>query len=291
MIRFMGNCVVEQFGLDFKSSYQHAFTHIRVLAVKLRNATIAKTKEHFTMIYSWQFYHSLRLWTEVLCTYSDQQDLQLLVYPLVQIITGVLQLLPIQRHYPYHFLCIRLLHQLIASTKLFIPTLPFLLRVLQAPDFGKKLRPSTDKPMDWRVNIRIPNTMLHSRVMFDSVVEQLFELILEYFYLYAYSISFPELAFPALVALKHFVKTTKTPEYAKTFKQLVQQIENGCNFVKTHRTKVDFAPKDFEKADSFLFRYKQDNLHPLAKYYSQQKETREKSLHSDAPGDIFEFDD
>jgi nucleolar complex protein 2 len=74
-IQFMSNCVVEMFGLDFKSSYQHAFSHIRVLAVKLRNAIIGKTQEHFSMIHSWQFYHSLNLWAEVLCTYAEQLDM------------------------------------------------------------------------------------------------------------------------------------------------------------------------------------------------------------------------
>ena len=225
-IQFMSNCVVELFGLDFKCSYQHAFSHIRVLAVKLRNAIISKTQEHFSMIHSWQFFHSLNLWTEVLCTYADQVDMQLLVYPLVQVISGAIQLLPVQRYYPYHFLCIRLLLRLGRATSLFIPTLPFMLRILESNEFRKKFKSSTQKPLDWTCTLKVSNGLLHTRVLFDGIVEQLFELLLEHFAVYAYSISFPELAVPTIVTLKKFVKQCKVPEYCKIFKQLVQQVRN-----------------------------------------------------------------
>lgn len=220
----MSNCVVELFGLDFKSSYQHAFSHIRVLAVKLRNAIISKTQEHFTMIHSWQYYHSLNLWAEVLCTYADQVDLQLLIYPLVQVISGAIQLLPIQKYYPYHFLCIRLLLRLGQATNVFIPTLPYLLRMLDCTEFRKRFKPSTQKPLDWNCCIKVSNSLLHTRTLFDGIVEQLFELLLEHFAIYAFSISFPELAVPTIVALKKFVKQCKIPEYCKIFKQLAQQV-------------------------------------------------------------------
>jgi len=293
LVQFMSNCVVELFGLDFKASYEHAFSHIRVLAVKLRNAIIHKTKEHFSMVYGWQFYHSLNVWTEVLCSYSNQQDMQLLVYPLVQVITGVLQLLPAQRYYPYHFLCIRMLHRLTEATKIYIPTLPYLIRTLECPEFSKKLKPSTEKHLDWQCNLKVPNSLLHTRVLFDGVVEQLYELFLEHFYLHAYSISFPELTFPVIMSLRSFNKKTKVPEYAKTFKSLVQQLENATNFVKAHRAKVDYAPKDVEMADNFLADFKDEKAtkHPLVKFYNQQQQVRKKTQKSDEVGEIFEMED
>jgi len=286
----MSNCVVELFGLDFKCSYQHAFSHIRVLAVKLRNAIISKTQEHFSMIHSWQFYHALNLWTEVLCTYADQADLQLLVYPLVQVISGAIQLLPVQRYYPYHFLCIRLLHRLAKSTNLFIPTLSFLLHILESNEFKKKFKPSTQKPLDWTCSLKVPNALLHTRVLFDGIVEQLFELLLEHFAIYANSISFPELAVPSIVALKKFVKSCKVPEYSKTFKQLSQQLENGSTFINSHRLKVEFAPKEVEKADNFLQEKKASGKNPLLKFYEQQKVYREKNRERDTKDQVFEVE-
>jgi len=288
-VQFMCNCVVEMFGLDFKASYQHAFSHIRVLAVKLRNAIISKTQEHFTMIHSWQFFHSLQMWTAVLCTYSEQSDLQMLVYPLVQVISGAIQLLPVQRYYPYHFLCVRLLQQLARSSNLFIPTLPFLLRVLECPEFRKKFKPSTEKPIDWACTLKAPNKLLHTRVLFDGIVEQVFELLLEHFAIYAYSISLPEMSIPTILTLKRFAKHCKIPEYAKTFRQLCQQIENGAQFIRSHRMKVDFAPKDFEKADHFLQEKKEQMKSPLSKYHEQQKIYREKSREEDTLESVFDL--
>jgi len=288
-VQFMSNCVVEMFGLDFKASYQHAFTHIRVLAVKLRNAIISKTQEHFTMIHGWQFFHSLQLWTSILCTYLQATDLQLLVYPLVQVISGAIQLLPVQRYYPYHFLCIRLLQQLARASNLFIPTLPFLLRVLDCPEFRKKFKPSTEKPIDWACTLKVPNKVLHTRVLFDGIVEQVFELVLEHFDIYAYSISLPEMSIPTILTLKRFAKQCKIPEYAKTFRQLCQQLENGAQFIRSHRMKVDFAPKDFEKADDFLQEKKEQRKSPLSKYHEQQKLYREKNREGDTLEDVFDL--
>ncbi|KAH9307991.1 hypothetical protein KI387_035902, partial [Taxus chinensis] len=43
-IQFLGNCVVELYGVDLASAYQHAFVFIRQLAMILRNAITMKTK-------------------------------------------------------------------------------------------------------------------------------------------------------------------------------------------------------------------------------------------------------
>lgn len=99
MINFMRNCVVEIYGLNFQSSYQHAFVYIRQLAIHLRNGIIAKTKDSQASVYNWQFIHSLRAWTSILSTYCEKNNelelgenpLKPLVYPLVQIILGTIR--------------------------------------------------------------------------------------------------------------------------------------------------------------------------------------------------------
>lgn len=176
------------------------------------------------MIYGWQYLHSLTLFTEVLCTYNSQQDLQLLVYPLVQVISGAVQLLPVQKYFPFAFHAIRLLHRLAGSNNIYIPTLPFLTKVLENQDFKKKFKPSSEKPLDWACAIKVPKSLIHTRVLFDDVVEYLFDLLLEHFSLYAYSISFPELTVSVTFSLKQFIKSCRVPEYSKTFKQLLQQV-------------------------------------------------------------------
>ncbi len=44
-LMLMGNCLVELYGLDMASSYQHAFVYLRQLALHLRAAYTKKTPE------------------------------------------------------------------------------------------------------------------------------------------------------------------------------------------------------------------------------------------------------
>lgn len=97
-IVFMGNCLVELYGVDHASSYQHAYIYIRQLALHLRAAYTHKTKETFQKIYNWQYYNCLRAWAAVICAYP--QDLKDLVYPLIQIMLGLLKLIPSARYFP-----------------------------------------------------------------------------------------------------------------------------------------------------------------------------------------------
>eukprot|EP00850_Spirogloea_muscicola_P008463 SM000045S16208 [mRNA] locus=s45:265031:270301:- [translate_table: standard] len=101
-IEFMTTCLVELYGLDREMSYQHAFVHVRQLAMILRNALTMKTKvgpaaaaaqpgpfdlrffaafrsspkscssprksslDAYKSVYSWQYLNCLSAWTQVL---------------------------------------------------------------------------------------------------------------------------------------------------------------------------------------------------------------------------------
>lgn len=58
IVEFMNNSLVEIFMLDQNLAYNHAFMHIRQLALQLRNATTSKTKvnENFQHIEYFFFY-------------------------------------------------------------------------------------------------------------------------------------------------------------------------------------------------------------------------------------------
>ncbi|KAJ3328400.1 Nucleolar complex protein 2, partial [Kappamyces sp. JEL0680] len=94
-LAFMDNCIVELCGLFLASTYQHAFVSLRQLAIQLRQASTTRTKENFKSVYNWQYLHALRVWAHVLCSYGPEQDpkhqLKPLIYPLVQIIIGVMR--------------------------------------------------------------------------------------------------------------------------------------------------------------------------------------------------------
>jgi nucleolar complex protein 2 len=60
-LTLMGNCVVELYGLDMTSSYQHAFVYIRQLALHLRSAYTKKTPEALQRVHGWQYVNCLKV--------------------------------------------------------------------------------------------------------------------------------------------------------------------------------------------------------------------------------------
>ncbi|CAJ0759817.1 16825_t:CDS:10, partial [Entrophospora sp. SA101] len=132
-INLMGNCAVQIYGIDFKSSYQSAFNYIRQLAINLRNAMNVKSKDSHRLIYNWQFIHCIEYWSRILGTYCDQRriaeggesSLQELIYPFVQVTI---------EYFPLRFHCIRSLINLIKTTGTFIPLATFLFDILQSKE-------------------------------------------------------------------------------------------------------------------------------------------------------------
>lgn len=66
-------CCVDLYGVDTEASYEHAFTYLRQLAVLLRGALAAKTRDAFQEVYCWQTMNSLDLWTALVSAHADSE--------------------------------------------------------------------------------------------------------------------------------------------------------------------------------------------------------------------------
>jgi len=170
MLQFLENCVVELYGLDMAATYQHAFVYIRQLAVHLRQAHAKiKAKQAHDQVYNWQTVHSVKVWARVLAQYAGVEQLQLLHYPLVQVLHGIIALVPTPRHFPLRLQCTRMLHMLAAATAtpnktpLFVNSAAFLLEVLQYGAFFKKPSAYSGKPPLIAHMLRAPDKLLGSR--------------------------------------------------------------------------------------------------------------------------------
>lgn len=90
LIEFMATSVVELYSLDYVAAYQHAFVYIRQLAIHLRNSVQQKTKEGYQNVYNWQYINSLKVWSMWVENNPEQELVNLLTYPLIQVILGTI---------------------------------------------------------------------------------------------------------------------------------------------------------------------------------------------------------
>lgn len=206
-LTFMGNCVVELYSLDYHSSYQHTFVYVRQLALHLRTAIQKKTPEALQAVYCWQYIHCLKLWVAVItasCTTEgdvrNEDDVKLLrslVFPLSQVILGVVRLVPTTRYLPLRLHCVRFLQQLAAAAQVFIPTTSIVLEVLGLKEIG--LRPKKiqgrggARGLQLALILKLPKeSPLRTSEHLEACVSEVFLLLNREVELYRYSAGFPE---------------------------------------------------------------------------------------------------
>ncbi|CAM9536172.1 unnamed protein product [Chrysoparadoxa australica] len=227
-ITFMGNCVVELYGLDMAASYQQAFVYIRQLALLLRQALTKQKSDATAELHRWQFVNSLKLWSAVLAAYPGEGQLKDLVYPLAQVITGVAHLSSSLLLAPLRFHCVRLLHQLAAAAACYIPTSQLLLDLILSPSMVRQPKPSTDAPPRLENMIRLGKDALRQRQVLDALLQEAVKLLMEGSNLYRYSPAYPEMVLP-IIQLRKFVKGCKVPRWRTAIKGLIEQVEQGSH--------------------------------------------------------------
>uniref|UniRef100_A0A182VT83 Uncharacterized protein n=1 Tax=Anopheles minimus TaxID=112268 RepID=A0A182VT83_9DIPT len=247
-INFMRRSLAEMFLLNFNVSYQHMFLYIRQLAIHLRNAVILQKKDSFQYIYNWQYINSLKLWGDVLGAAHGHGDaLEPLIYPFVSITIGVIKLIPSAQYFPLRFHCCRILIQLNAKTNIYIPVLPFLVEVLRSHSFNEHHKKLSMRPVNLTCLLRFSPANIQENAFKDAVIDQIYELVLEFAANESASVGFPEIILPIVLQLRQYTKTTNQYKYSRKMKQLSDKLMENYEFMEKLRMKMDIPLKETER--------------------------------------------
>jgi len=278
-IEFLKNCAVELYGVDFKSSYQHAYLYIRKLAMSLRES-IKSSKP--SLVCNWRFIHCLDAFVKMVSTHHDKESaLGDLIYPVTRITLGAVKQSLLKSEYmPCTFKFIDLLHSITKQCNIYVPSILFLVELLEKSSvIGRK--PSTKYP---KLNFNMRTMVRDDEIVCLSFQNECLRLIqlklAEFLALNSNSISFPEISYLVQRAIKKFKndcgkvpqiggeKIPKHTQHNMEFKKLLSALRTQQAYILEKRSSISFAPKDITEVDQFTKDLKeQKGMNSVEKYF------------------------
>lgn len=291
MLNLMKNTAVELYLVDSDVAYTQAFGFIRQLAIHLRNCVKTKTKGAFKAVLNWQFVSAIDFWSLLLARACDQESerqagfesaLKPLIYPLVQVATGVVGLVPNSRYFPYRLHLLKAMMRIVTRTGTYIPLAPSILSVFESPEFQRKLKGSTAAPIDFSVTLRAPTQLVRTRPYSNQLLSEYSFVLLEFLASQSRSIAFPELVLPLQIQLKRLSKSTTNAKFQTEAKQLLDKSHQTALWVTKQRDAIDFTPKDLDKVKDWEMDAKENPLEAMLRLAKKVRAKQEALIKAQA---------
>lgn len=250
------DCITKLFGLNYTVAYKVSFPYIRMLTLYIRGAVLRNDEsDSGNLIRSWPVIDAACLWGTVLAVHAPISDhLKNFIFPVVQILFNIIDFCPEAAHMSIRLLCVDVINELSFKTQTFSNTLPALLQCLEHKELKTDL-PSDEREFEdaeFNPTLRISKTKLGSRKVQKELFDHIYAGMLEFLAHYSRSIAFPEIAVPALVALRKFKLECMNLFFCKRVGYLIGKIKANHDWVVSRRNKVEFTPKDIDAAKDFL---------------------------------------
>ena len=244
-IKSLQDDIISILNYDLEKAYTTIFTFIRKLCIQLRATIVDKTTSSIKSIYNWQFVNSLILWARVIMKYISDQNIYLLIYPLIQTIIGVIRLNSNELYYLLRIRLVILLNGISAKSNIFIPTPMYILPILSSNYFIEKCKTiipqkkhneekKSDKLEKAKINsriviyisLKIKKEELKIKQIRKDLLEECCDCLLEYLSINSNKICFTELADSILKEMRSALKNIYDKEYREIIKLRMEKIEN-----------------------------------------------------------------
>lgn len=107
------------------------------------------------------------------------------------------------------------------------------------------------KPLDFSCILRLSKAQQQENGFKDAVIESIYSLALEYLANESHSIAFPDLALPATMQLREFLKKCKIANYSRKIKQILEKVEENSKFIENERKTAAFTLSDFKAVEDW----------------------------------------
>ena len=207
-------------------------------------------------------------------TYISNSNINLLIYPLIQTIIGVIRLNYNEQFYLLRIRLVMLLNGISRVSNIFIPITMYILPILSSNYFVEKCKPMVvkkDKKDEKKkiepkkinsrvviyVNLKIKNEELKIKQIRKDLLEECCDCLLEYLSINSNKICFAELSDNILKEMRKALKNIYDKEYRDIIKIRMEKIENCIN--ELH----DKISNQYDKSINLL---KQNTIDDFEKY-------------------------